>query len=524
MNDITMPGSPALWAGSFTYPKSVVRVMKITRFRIIVLSPIFIFLLGCAPFLAKPTPLSFEKPEQCRDFLNRLDEVVEEAGVKDASNVPIPGFPYLRTNRFITSLKKDLKDDGQKGEWLLWMQQLDLLSRKKELSNLPDKAILSLDFEDGRKADREWLYAQVKSCSSKLLSHEQVRSDFYSTLFPLVHVPGEYSCLRRTVGLYPLVAIPVAVLTERSIKKIRKRFDTDLKDLPIDGQLRTFIPEKRASLSEKEVREILGESKKNLMGVPLPNNDQEEKLVWSFAPVFIQDVAAAYDRLGQVVWKGDRVDIDLEKPTVYYYTSQAFLRGEPILQINYVIWYSERAGERSPSIELGHLDGLTVRVSLDGEGKVFMVDVVSDCGCYHFFSPDKARVERIQSRPLSFEPIVPEWLPAIPSEERLGIRVNSGWHQVQRLMAVKEFPDPIPYALVRYDVLEALARENGRAESIFSSKGIVKGSERVERFILFSMGIPSVGSMRQRGHHAIELIGKDYFDNPYLFDENFVFK
>jgi len=313
--------SPSSFAGRvvrrLTYPKPIVRVMKITRFRIIVLSPIFIFLLGCAPFLAKPTPLSFEKPEQCRDFLNRLDEVVEEAGVKDASNVPIPGFPYLRTNRFITSLKKDLKDDGQKGEWLLWMQQLDLLSRKKELSNLPDKAILSLDFEDGRKADREWLYAQVKSCSSKLLSHEQVRSDFYSTLFPLVHVPGEYSCLRRAVGLYPLVAIPVAVLTQRSIKNTRKRFDTDLKDLPIDGQLRTFIPEKRASLSEKEVREILGESKKNLMGVPLPNSDQEEKLVWSFAPVFIQDVAAAYDRLGQVVWKGDHVDIDLEKPTVY---------------------------------------------------------------------------------------------------------------------------------------------------------------------------------------------------------------
>ncbi|MGZ3538883.1 MAG: hypothetical protein ACXVAB_12725 [Thermodesulfobacteriota bacterium] len=507
-----------------TSPNPIIKVMKINRFRIIFVAPLFALFLGCAPFLAKPTPLSFEKPEQCREFLNRLAEVVEEAGVKDASNAPIRGFPYLRANRFIASLKKDLKDDGQREEWLLWMQQQDLLSRKKEISNLPDKAILSLDFEDGRKADREWLYAQVKSCSSNLLSHDRGRSDLYSRLFPLVHFPDEYSCFGRAVGLYPLVAIPVAVLTDRSIKKIRKRFDADLKDLPIDGQLRTFIPEKRASLSGEEVQEIIRESKKNLMGVPLPNTDQEEKLVWSFAPVFIQDVAAAYDRLGQVVWKSDRVDIDPEKPTVYYYTSHAFLKGEPILQINYVIWYSERAGERSPSIELGHLDGLTVRVSLDGEGKVFMVDVMSDCGCYHFFSPERERVERVRSRPLSFEPIMPEWLPAILSEGRLGIRVNSGWHQVQRLIPVEEVPDPIPYALVRYDVLEALPHEDGTTESIFSSKGIVKGSERVERFILFSMGIPSVGSMRQRGHHAIELIGRDYFDNPYLFDENFVFK
>ena len=192
--------------------------------------------------------------------------------------------------------------------------------------------------------------------------------------------------------------------------------------------------------------------------------------------------------------------------------------------MNYVIWYPERAGKRAPSIERGHLDGMTARVSLDREGKVFMVDAVSDCGCYHFFSPDKERVERVRSRPFSFDPFVPEWLPAISLGERLGIRINSGWHQVQRLLSVKEVSDPIPYSLVRYDALEALPRESGRTESIFDSKGVAKGSERTERIILFSMGVPSVGSMRQRGHHAIELIGKDYFDNPYLFDENFVFK
>jgi hypothetical protein len=91
-------------------------------------------------------------------------------------------------------------------------------------------------------------------------------------------------------------------------------------------------------------------------------------------------------------------------------------------------------------------------------------------------------------------------------------------------MSVKEVSDPVPYSLVCYDVLEVLPHESGGTESIFDSKGIAKGSGRMERIILFSMGIPSVGSMRQRGHHAVELIGKDYFDNPYLFDENFVFK
>jgi hypothetical protein len=313
-------------------------------------------------------------------------------------------------------------------------------------------------------------------------------------------------------------------LTESSRKKIRKRFDTDLKDLPVDGHLTSFIPEKEDLLSEREVREIIEKSKGNPLRIPLVEGDQEKRLVRSFAPVFVQDVAASYDRLGRIVWKGDRVDIDPEKPTVYYYTSHAFLKGEPILQINYVIWYSERAGERSPSIELGHLDGLTARVSLDAQGKVFMVDVVNDCGCYHFFAPERGRVDGILSRLLRFGAFVGQWLPSIPSGERLGIRINSGWHQVQRLIPVGLLSESIPYTLMPYDVLEALPHEDGRTESIFNSRGIVKGSARVERLILFSMGIRSVGSMRQRGHHAIELIGKDHFDNPNLFDQNFVFR
>jgi hypothetical protein len=33
-----------------------------------------------------------------------------------------------------------------------------------------------------------------------------------------------------------------------------------------------------------------------------------------------------------------------------------------------------------------------------------------------------------------------------------------------------------------------------------------------------------VGSMRQRGHHAISLVGRDHFDDPELFEKNFIFR
>jgi hypothetical protein len=452
-----------------------------------------------------------------------LDEKVEEAGVRDASSFPIPGFPYLRANRFLSALKEKLGDENEREAWVRWMQRLDLQSRKKEISNLPDITVLSLGSKGTDQPDREGLFGQVGSCSSELLDHDQTRSDFYSTLEPLVKVPDEYSCLMRTVGLYPLIALPVAFLTEKSRKKIGSWFNAGPKDLPVDGRLIAFVPEKRAFLSEKEVEAILEESEKNPLRIPLLDEAQEKKLAESFAPIFVQDVAASYDRIGRVRWEGDHLEIDPEKATVYYYFSYAFLKGKPILQINYVIWYSERAGERPPSIEKGHLDGLTARISLNDQGRPFMWDVMMDCGCYHLFAPEKERVEGIISQPCQFDPFVPQWLPVIAPEKRMGIRIMSGWHQVQRLIAVEEASDSIPYELVPYHILEALP-EGNRTKSIFDAKGIVRGSERVERFILFSMGIPSIGSMRQRGHHAIELIGRVLFDDPNLFDQSFIFK
>jgi len=491
-------------------------------YRWLFLLPLFLFLFGCASFLSQRIPEALERPRPCQEFFERLDEKVREAGVRDASTFSVPGFPYLRANRFLSALKERLKDEQERKIWVRWMQDLDLRSRKKEISNLPDPMVLSRTSED--RPDRESLYGQVESCSSELLNHDQSRADFYSTLEPFVDVPDEYSAFLRVAGIYPLIALPVAAVTEKSRNKIRSWFDANLDDLPIDGRITTFVPERGGFLSEQEIGEIIEKARGNPLRVPLLDEAQGKRLVESFAPVFLQDVAASYDRIGKVVWKGDHVEIDPEKPTIYYYLSQAFLKGSPILQINYAIWYSERAGDRPPSIEKGHLDGLTTRVSLDDGGRPFMVEVMMNCGCYHLFAPEKDRVERIISRTLQFDAFVPQWLPPFFPGKRIGLRVSSGWHQVQRLVAAEGEKTPIHYELVPYDLLENLPNEEAGAKSIFDTKGIGKGSERVERFILFSMGIPSVGSMRQRGHHAIELIGRVHFDDPDLFDQSFIFK
>ena len=41
---------------------------------------------------------------------------------------------------------------------------------------------------------------------------------------------------------------------------------------------------------------------------------------------------------------------------------------------------------------------------------------------------------------------------------------------------------------------------------------------------MFSMGIPKVGSMRQRGHHALQLVGRSHFDDPRLLDRSLIYR
>jgi hypothetical protein len=127
--------------------------------------------------------------------------------------------------------------------------------------------------------------------------------------------------------------------------------------------------------------------------------------------------------------------------------------------------------------------------------------------------------------PLAMDAFVPRWLPDDFPAAPLHIRANSGWHQIQQVWTS---PDPLSstsaYQLIPYDELESLPHPDGRHESVFNARGIMKGSDRIEPFLLFSMGVPSVGSMRQRGHHAISLVGRDHFDAPDLFEKFFVFK
>jgi len=491
----------------------------------LVLFLLIVLACGCSTLECfKAAPLLGRSKEN-QDFLTRLNQTVMNTGVKDASSFPVPGFPYLRTNRFLVSLSEKINDDPGKEQWVAWMRQLDLNARKKEIQNLPDESVASLGFSTNGKPDREGLIKQMELCTDEFYKSDKSQPGFYEALLSRRKIPEEYSLTRRIIGFYPVFSIPVIHATDKVHKKFKSIYHMEFEDLPKVGNLVRFGPGFGQSLNRQEIQLLLERSKKNSLGVPWLTEEEAQKVASSFAPVIIQDIVGTYDKFGEVFWKGDLLAINSEKPALYYYLTHALVKETPILQINYVIWFPKRNGKNSPWIERGNVDGLTFRVSLDPQGEPFMVDIMNNCGCYHLFIPKKESLDQVRAKKFSLDPFVPQWLPSLGPGERLGIRIVSGWHQVVRVLAVTPTPVETAYTLLSYDALEALPEKNGQRGSMFDHYGIGKGATRPkEQVIFFPMGIPSVGGMRQRGHHAILLVGRGYFDDPALFEKNFVFK
>lgn len=488
---------------------------------------IFLFLAiyfqGCATYHTYQQVADFKRPAEYVKFFELLDQTVKNAGVHNASVFTVTGFPYLRSSRFLAGLKADLNTDARRTQWVGWMQQLDLAARRKEILTLPAEDLKDLSQKLGEPADRKILLNRINFYSDRLLAHDQRQPNYYQTLQAAVSVPSEYSTAMRVVGIYPLTSIGVTSVTRRVQDKFKKLHHAPADQLEILGELTAYRPSEAPAYSEPIVQQILKRSKQNALGVPRPSVADRQLLLSMFAPVIDQDVAAAYDEIGEVVWHHDKVSVSPAKPTVYYYLSQARLKGKPILQLNYVFWYSARNGPLSPRIERGPLDGLTVRVSLDDDGQPFMVDIMNNCGCYHFFMPYLQKPVKTISVPNQIDAFVPRRLPASFPRQRLRLRIMSGWHQVDHLNADLKPAKYVSYQLADYDRLEMLSRNEQTFESIFNSRGIAKDSPRIESLIFFPMGIADIGSMRQRGHHAVLFIGRAHFDDPEIFDKHFEF-
>jgi len=481
-------------------------------------------LLACAGPMTRINTDELQRNNQAEVFYIELQHVIEKYGVSDASSFAVDGFPYMRSNRFLAAIKSQVDGDRNGLYWARQMLNLGMASRRKEIGNLPETAIQELSRAMGSSLDRQITIQKVEDYALQMFASDQRHPDFLGMLQPAVWVPDEYSTLARLIGFYPLAGIPVTAATAVAYKRYEKWHQTDPSELEVLGKLIQYSPLLENDSADPDfIKHLYNPSRLDAFGLPKVTFRDLQKLALRFAPVIHQDVVESYDRIGRITWQNNQVAVDSTHPTVYYYPSHSFLNEHPVYQLNYAFWYSERAGKNAPWIERGPLDGVTYRVTLDQNGDAAMVDIMNSCGCYFFFVPKKETIAKIISKPGEITPLVPAWMPPGFPQKRLRLRLNSGWHQVQGITTDGGLRDAQSYALIPYEVLESLPKEDGQHESVFTADGIMKDSRRIEPYIFFSMGIEKIGYMRQRGHHAIKMVNRGHFTDPHLFDDSFEF-
>jgi hypothetical protein len=495
-------------------------------------------LTGCAGPAARPTPASTGAAQAalCRDALRQIDAAVQTAAVSDAEAYHVPGFPYLRSSRFLASFsERDLAPEAFEA-WVERLEALDRDGRTVELMNLDALAKVRLDQQIAADTWPGWGTGDVIArCPMVLRAYDFAEEEGHDALRAAVAVPDDYSQLTRALGLYPLSAIPIALGYERWQAENLPAFEVSFGGEVWQGSPTLFTPAAGPSTAAPaEIARIIERSRANPLDIPEPSAADLEILARAFAPAFLVDVASDADRIGHPYWTESGLpDVDPGRPVAFVRLAHAWFEGRPVAQIVYLIWFEARPKQGTLDILGGRLDGLIWRVTIGNDGRPLVYDTIHPCGCYHLFfpAPGTRRLPLPQDAASDIREtvLVPQGAPPLIEGERLVVRLQSVSHfvtglapgsalghevaeQDYRLLVGNPLPD---------EVLRSMPRPQGGRRSLYGPEGLVERTERLERFILWPMGIASAGAMRQWGNHATAFVGHRHFDDPFLLQEAF---
>lgn len=466
-----------------------------------------------------------DRVDRCNEAFTLIDEAVAAAGRQDAQTAPVPGFPHLRVTRFLAAMGERFR--GEKGDdrrafdyWTGWLASSAIKARRVELANLPRPDRRALRRRLGNAPE-----TLIEECTAILKSFDGQRDRAREILARTVNVPDNYIDFHRVIGIYPLSALAVLAGFENWKAGNLQEFAGAPSGLRMLGRPTRFAPPANAApMPPAAVAALLRQSADNPLKVPRPGAAALRRLAAAFAPVYAVDVTGEYDRIGTpVVDAAGNPGLDIRVPRVYIQPSWAVFGGEPVLQISYLAWFSERPPRSEPDILAGRMDGLIWRVTIGSGGRPLIYDTIHPCGCYHLFFP--VPPTRRREAPVD-EPgegtVVPVHAPTLRAGERMVLHIESGSHYLRAVSAAAmEGIGTTRYRFAPMDTLRNLPLADGMTRSLYDPTGIVAGTERAERYLLWPMGVPSPGAMRQWGTHATAFVGRRHFDDPHMLDRVF---
>ncbi len=462
---------------------------------------------GCAS-LGAPALAPDDEAMRCRQLYAALDALVDESGVRDTGSHRVPGFPYLRSTRFLASLRDGAMDGERFDTWVGHLRQQDLVARAAELQNA------------GARGIREKLQ-RLDECAQVLAARDFGEAPQRQRLRETVLPPADYSVFRRIAGLYPL-AVP---FLNRGIRQfhaqVRRDYATPLEQLDAPGRLLLWQPPPAAALDPDTVAGWLSPAQRDPLGVPQLSPAQWRRLVEAYAPAWWQETNGDFDLPGALRLSAARPGVDSAQPVTYYLTAWTRFGGELLPQLVYAVWFSERPPLKSLDPYAGLLDGVIWRVTLARDGRPLAYDTIHSCGCYRYTFPARPLLRRFQDDAWQEPVLFPQ---AEVAAGPLAIRLQSATHYVRRVVSVDSASaqEKKHYTLRPYAELLSLDDGTGGRVSLFGRGGIVPETARPERLWLWPSGIDSPGAMRQWGRHATAFVGQAHFDDADFLERLFV--
>jgi hypothetical protein len=470
---------------------------------------------GCASLQDR-----YESPQarECAEWYQALDEATDAAGVRDAQYTRVAGFPYLRVDRVLASLRsRAAANEPALQAFAERLLELDLESRRHEIDNLPREQVDALP-EMRREPPQASAMRRTNECGRRLREIDMAKPQLRAAMLSAAEVPDDYSGARRVLGLYPVTRIPFARGVRQWESETLAAFGRQA-----EGPRVRYAPPPAAPLPRAAAAAMVDRTHFDRLGHPTLSPREFERLVAAYAPSFDVELAGDYDRFGLLRWRRDAAMPQVDPAEAAVYVQPAYTRyGENVLlQLVYTIWFPERPPRGEFDLLAGKLDGLVWRVTLAPDGAPLIYDSIHPCGCYHMFFPTPRARPLPAPDPLEEWAFVPQTLPLVGEGERPVVRIASATHYIEGVSLVRGSDSVVRYVLHSYHELRSMPRMGDGARSAFGVNGVIAGSERAERFLFWPMGIASPGAMRQWGRHATAFVGRRHFDDADLFERRF---
>jgi hypothetical protein len=473
---------------------------------------------GCAEF-DQPLPSGPEArspdAQECTAWFTRLDQAIDQAGVRDGETYRVPGFPYLRVNRYLASFRQQAqKDSIAFAAWEKHLRDLDARARSYELKNLPQPLLASLGANGRPEAA-----ARTDRCAVSMAALDAATASRRHMLAERAQVPDDYADWKRTVGLYPAFSVAFFEFAKKWQSDAAATFQQTAAGTTEQQGLVRYQPPDNGAPAQR-IAAIVTHAKTDALGIPQFSDRDRDILLATFAPIFEIETTGEYDRFGPLQWRaGETPEVDVSRPTAYRRVAFTRYSGRTLVQLVYMVWFPERPQSNSLDPLSGKLDGIVFRVTLDQSGHPLVYDSIHLCGCYHMFFPTPRAKPIPPPDPKVEWAFVPRTLPAIEAPQRVVVRMTTRSHYLTDVR-----PDAgghgAVYAMADDGELRTLATPEG-TRSAFGPNGIVPGTDRGERLVTWPLGIESAGAMREWGRHATALVGRRHFDDADLIERRF---